>query len=698
MPENDQNQEQMQQIADSLKKIFSSIFGLTKSEEKQSKDIDETRYELNSKIGKTKNIVEKVANKLEVVSSITGESSEMQTELLNSFNEKLDKDADQQEKHGDELKSVKLELKNNNKTLKQIKLALEDMGGGDSGGKGDGLFGKIGSLLEGGKDALRKGLSTLASGAMTFAPLLARVALPAMGILAAAAGGYMIGKSLYDNWVGPWMDDKQKALEQGMAQKRETDNNVILNDKGEAMYMVDNQGKTEALSESELQNRIKSTKDPVEKQELEKGLMGGPMKAIVDKTTGQRVDAFTQYVSGESSEMFRERLTADEQSRSTPEGRVAKQAEIIAEFDERARKQVEQRIGVDAPNASDYNDGLAKSIGAEAIQLRKYILSSTTGFSDQQKQDLLSLSPLLNNPILPKEDSSKWDWTDVVFTIGGYSKEGMDRTKNPKLEEIKERLRKRRERSKDTLKKEDIVKPEQKEKSENVSPATPTAMTPSSTVADQTSSVTPVESEKLTASVTPVEATPVTPATNNAEIYAQKYVQRKDKFSGEILGYLDKTTGKFISSVDYEEGFAEAAQKDNTPKAKSEAVISGTKSGTTVTLGEDYTPEAIISAKPNQITKDIASNIVQEITASERMSLLLQDGLHNSKSEYFDMTKAQPLASSGSGAVNVVTNVMGGSGNQSEPNSQYNPSMLNLTQPETVAQQCLYDFNKAALL
>ena len=695
MPENDQNQEQMQQIADSLKKIFSSIFGLTKSEEKQSKDIDETRYELNSKIGKTKNIVEKVANKLEVVSSITGESSEMQTELLNSFNEKLDKDADQQEKHGDELKSVKLELKKNNKTLKEIKLALEDIGGGDGDSKGDGLFGlfgKIGSLLEGGKDALMKGLSTLASGAMTFAPLLARVALPAMGILAASAGGYMIGKSLYDNWVGPWMDDKQKALEQGMAQKRETDNNVILNDKGEAMYMVDNQGKTEALSESELQNRIKSTKDPVEKQELEKGLMGGPMKAIVDKTTGQRVDAFTQYVSGESSEMFRERLTADEQSRSTPEGRVAKQAEIIAEFDERARKQIEQRIGVNAPNASDYNDGLAKSIGAEAIQLRKYILSSTTGFSDQQKQDLLSLSPLLNNPILPKEDSSKWDWADVVFTIGGYSKEGMDRTKNPKLEEIKERLRKRRERSKDTLKKEDTVKPEQKEKSENVSPATPTAMTPSSTVADQTSSVTPVEA-------TPVEATPVTTATNNAEIYAQKYVQRKDKVSGEIIGYVDKTTGILTSVVDYEEGLAEAAQKDNTPKAKSEAVISGTKSGSMVTLGEDYTSEAIISTKPNQITKDIASNIVQEIMASEKMSLLLQDGLHNSKSEYFDMTKAQPLASQAQGGTSIVNNILGGnSSDRSDPNTQFNPYMLSMNNPDNLAKEVLYEIKKAELL
>ena len=43
-------------------------------------------------------------------------------------------------------------------------------------------------------------------------------------------------------------------------------------------------------------------------------------------------------------------------------------------------------------------------------------------------------------------------------------------------------------------------------------------------------------------------------------------------------------------------------------------------------------------------------------------------------------------------------NVIGGGSGQSEPNSQFNPYMLSMTQPETVAQQCLYDFNKAALI
>jgi hypothetical protein len=137
-----------------------------------------------------------------------------------------------------------------------------------------------------------------------------------------------------------------------------------------------------------------------------------------------------------------------------------------------------------------------------------------------------------------------------------------------------------------------------------------------------------------------------------------------------------------------------------------EGIIEGTKSGSRIIAGENHTSEAVVSTKPNTVTESIGNNLYNalknnannDISSTQRSSLMIQDGLSNSKNEHFDMTTADPLASSGSGGSNTINNIMGGFGGSNDPNSQFNPQMLSMTTPDNFAQHVLMDIKKAELI
>jgi hypothetical protein len=115
--------------------------------------------------------------------------------------------------------------------------------------------------------------------------------------------------------------------------------------------------------------------------------------------------------------------------------------------------------------------------------------------------------------------------------------------------------------------------------------------------------------------------------------------------------------------------------------------------------------EAVINPKSpegDEVTGAIAKNLIKEISdikSLPRESMMLQDGLNRSKAEYFDMTKAQPLASQAQGGTSIVNNILGGSSSdRSDPNTQFNPYMLSMNNPDNLAKEVLYEIKKAELL
>jgi hypothetical protein len=146
---------------------------------------------------------------------------------------------------------------------------------------------------------------------------------------------------------------------------------------------------------------------------------------------------------------------------------------------------------------------------------------------------------------------------------------------------------------------------------------------------------------------------------------------------------------------------------DNSSPMANEGIIEGTRLGSRIIAGENYTSEAVISTKPNMVTEKIGENLYEtikqksnnDVMSLPKESMMLQDGLNRSKAEYFDMTKAQPLASQAQGGTSIVNNILGGnSSDRSDPNTQFNPYMLSMNNPDNLAKEVLYEIKKAELL
>ena len=137
-----------------------------------------------------------------------------------------------------------------------------------------------------------------------------------------------------------------------------------------------------------------------------------------------------------------------------------------------------------------------------------------------------------------------------------------------------------------------------------------------------------------------------------------------------------------------------------------EGIIEGTRRGSRIIAGENYTSEAVVSTKPNTVTETIGKNLYDiikqsansDISSTQRQSTIITDALKNTIQSYYDMTKISPL--NAQGGQTIVNNFVGGmgGGNMPETNAQFNSGGLTVTNTETVLQKVYMDAYKAALL
>jgi hypothetical protein len=141
-------------------------------------------------------------------------------------------------------------------------------------------------------------------------------------------------------------------------------------------------------------------------------------------------------------------------------------------------------------------------------------------------------------------------------------------------------------------------------------------------------------------------------------------------------------------------------------KFANEGIIEGTRRGSRIIAGENYTSEAVVSTKPNTVTETIGKNLYDiikqsansDISSTQRQSTIITDALKNTIQSYYDMTKISPLNTQG--GQTIVNNFVGGmgAGNMPETNAQFNSGGLTVTNTETVLQKVYMDAYKAALL
>jgi len=137
-----------------------------------------------------------------------------------------------------------------------------------------------------------------------------------------------------------------------------------------------------------------------------------------------------------------------------------------------------------------------------------------------------------------------------------------------------------------------------------------------------------------------------------------------------------------------------------------EGIIEGTRRGSRIIAGENYTSEAVVSTKPNTVTETIGKNLYDiikqsansDISSTQRQSTIITDALKNTIQSYYDMTKISQLNTQG--GQTIVNNFVGGmgGGNMPETNAQFNSGGLTVTNTETVLQKVYMDAYKAALL
>lgn len=267
------------------------------------------------------------------------------------------------------------------------------------GAEKKGILDSLLGLFDGGIGGMMKQITTALSGiATTVASSLAGIALPALGVMAAAAGGAAAGYAIYKNWVEPAMEKTQAEREAVIAKKTETTRKTITTDTGEAAYSVDMMGESTVMTEREIKEKM-ATATPEEKEELEKALLRGPMQQIVDTESGLRADGFERFKYGETVEQFREREKADTEARKKDPGeyRFRLLKDQIVRFDEKSR--IEWKKMKESGASWDALDTKVTLMQGEAEILYNNITKGgiMNKMTPEQKEKLLNLSNLVTD-------------------------------------------------------------------------------------------------------------------------------------------------------------------------------------------------------------------------------------------------------------------------------------------------------------
>ena len=280
---------------------------------------------------------------------------------------------------------------------------------------------------------------------------LASIALPVIGVLAAAAGGAAIGYALYKNWLEPALDKAQADRERVLAKKVETKRTPILTDKGEAVYQIDEGVVGEEptiMTKAEIESAM-TTATPEIKEKLEATLKRGPLEKVVDTQTGLPVpgDVSQIFKSGESIEKLRQSQKEDIQSRKeNPAAYKFNQLkDDIVKFDYKTRLEWNRMRG--EGESEDALKTYAKTTFNTAQVFYKAITKKIDNpLSKEQKNSLIKLSPFVekwSNPDFQNTTSFNIQWFDNMVGRASYMNPDLkDSTRNEaeiRLEELKEK-------------------------------------------------------------------------------------------------------------------------------------------------------------------------------------------------------------------------------------------------------------------
>jgi hypothetical protein len=554
--------------------------------------------------------------------------------------------ARQEEKDSEEEVSRDEEKQYRIKTVKLLE-EIRDQGGEVGGAGGGGLGGLLGSLLGGigGLGDLLVGSLTKGLGSLVGSMLLALPQL--LAVAGVSMGAYKLGNWIYENGIQPWLDPlMEEQAKKAREQLNTTATSAIqaTSDKGEKLYTDVKTGKT--ITEAEATQTAQTAGMTLQQAE-ESGSISKKI-TTVNTQTGQAI------LPGQKTTYSAEDISA-----------MNEPANIAAQQKQRAPETKEDVEKSQVRNVISQLESYKMQM--EPILKR---MESPQGYRDQKSadNDLNMMSGLIRS-LSNFVDNHNAQTDPAHALISTYLKD------NPWMYAL----------------------------------STSTRGADLGVTGVQSGPYFSVDYDTAWYKFGFGESQKLKFENNKGIDYSAKEIYKIGEVFAKNAAWL-KAEAKQNRSLDeyvdiYRGGWKNA---DGRIQAKfaNEGIIEGTRRGSRIIAGENYTSEAVVSTKPNTVTETIGKNLYDiikqsansDISSTQRQSTIITDALKNTIQSYYDMTKISPLNTQG--GQTIVNNFVGGmgGGNMPETNAQFNSGGLTVTNTETVLQKVYMDAYKAALL
>lgn len=554
--------------------------------------------------------------------------------------------AQQEEKNSEEEVSRDEEKQYRIKTVKLLE-EIRDQGGEVGGAGGGGLGGLLGSLLGGigGLGDLLVGSLTKGLGSLVGSMLLALPQL--LAVAGVSMGAYKLGNWIYENGIQPWLDPlMEEQAKKAREQLNTTATSAIqaTSDKGEKLYTDVKTGKT--ITEAEATQTAQTAGMTLQQAE-ESGSISKKI-TTVNTQTGQAI------LPGQKTTYSAEDISA-----------MNEPANIAAQQKQRAPETKEDVEKSQVRNVISQLESYKMQM--EPILKR---MESPQGYRDQKSadNDLNMMSGLIRS-LSNFVDNHNAQTDPAHALISTYLKD------NPWMYAL----------------------------------STSTRGADLGVTGVQSGPYFSVDYDTAWYKFGFGESQKLKFENNKGIDYSAKEIYKIGEVFAKNAAWL-KAEAKQNRSMDeyvdiYRGGWKNA---DGRIQAKfaNEGIIEGTRRGSRIIAGENYTSEAVVSTKPNTVTETIGKNLYDiikqsansDISSTQRQSTIITDALKNTIQSYYDMTKISPL--NAQGGQTIVNNFVGGmgAGNMPETNAQFNSGGLTVTNTETVLQKVYMDAYKAALL
>ena len=554
--------------------------------------------------------------------------------------------AQQEEKNSEEEVSRDEEKQYRIKTVKLLE-EIRDQGGEVGGAGGGGLGGLLGSLLGGigGLGDLLVGSLTKGLGSLVGSMLLALPQL--LAVAGVSMGAYKLGNWIYENGIQPWLDPlMEEQAKKAREQLNTTATSAIqaTSDKGEKLYTDVKTGKT--ITEAEATQTAQTAGMTLQQAE-ESGSISKKI-TTVNAQTGQAI------LPGQKTTYSAEDISA-----------MNEPANIAAQQKQRAPETKEDVEKSQVRNVISQLESYKMQM--EPILKR---MESPQGYRDQKSadNDLNMMSGLIRS-LSNFVDNHNAQTDPAHALISTYLKD------NPWMYAL----------------------------------STSTRGADLGVTGVQSGPYFSVDYDTAWYKFGFGESQKLKFENNKGIDYSAKEIYKIGEVFAKNAAWL-KVEAKQNRSLDeyvdiYKGGWKNA---DGRIQAKfaNEGIIEGTRRGSRIIAGENYTSEAVVSTKPNTVTETIGKNLYDiikqsansDISSTQRQSTIITDALKNTIQSYYDMTKISQLNTQG--GQTIVNNFVGGmgGGNMPETNAQFNSGGLTVTNTETVLQKVYMDAYKAALL